>query len=206
MPAATVMDESSAAPVKSVVPYEHHPTGPRHQPQHSVSDYGDSEALSSFRPDTQERQHATEEFSRFDQGPLMDAPAFVPENDFEQGDNVTPMAPRYQGHGGGDYVTSQQVQPQPQLQREESQYATPLETLGPADDISEMTEPEENESEDAVVMDRWAQIRKNAAERAARASEEQSSRSRGQSVMTQGTEAASETSNEESKSSESLSH
>jgi hypothetical protein len=75
--------------------------------------------------DTVDAHEARQEFSRFDQGPLEDQPAFAPEDDDE-------------------------------------------------DRVPEANE-EENSVEPSLPQDRWAQIRKNAAERAAmRQSEEQS--------------------------------
>ncbi|KAL8400152.1 hypothetical protein RB594_000527 [Gaeumannomyces avenae] len=96
--------------------------------------------------DTHDAAEAREEFSRFDQGPL-DAPAFIPESDEE--DDVTP----------------------PPIARETSRVAekpvrapvnVPISPVSPVSPVP-------------PALDRWAQIRKNAADRAAqRQSEEQS--------------------------------
>ncbi|KAF3764541.1 hypothetical protein M406DRAFT_43569 [Cryphonectria parasitica EP155] len=79
------------------------------------------------RVNTADAEEATDEFSRFDQGPLDDQPAFVPESDEE--DDATP----------------------PPIQRHRS------------------PNPQETRPQTAPAIERWAQIRKNAAERAAAA-------------------------------------
>lgn len=105
-----------------------------------------------------EQQQAEQAFSRFDQGPV-DMPAFVPEDDSE------------------DEVVAHHQEPQ---------YNDPPSPVTPTplarharDDISE--ESVTLKTDTVPSQDRWAQIRKNAAERAARLSEEQSRRSRSQS-------------------------
>lgn len=96
------------------------------------------------RVDTEDAREAHQEFSRFDQGPLMEQPAFVPDSD-DESDDATP----------------------PPIQR----HAREVPTL-----VSIPAPPSPEEIKPAPVGDRWAQIRKNAAERAAaqRQSEEQS--------------------------------
>lgn len=111
------------------------------------------------RVDTNERNAADQEFSKFDQGPLVEQPAFVPADTPE-----TPTAPAHSelphtptnGHGEDSHQKSQD---KPQ---EKTEYNT--------------TQTEAIAAEE----DRWAQIRKNAAERQAaetgRASEEPETR------------------------------
>ncbi|KAH8682159.1 hypothetical protein BX600DRAFT_505773 [Xylariales sp. PMI_506] len=72
---------------------------------------------------------AREEFSRFDQGPLTDQPAFVPEDDDSEDDATPPPIARHTP-------------------------TSPVSTVGSAP------------SPPVPYQDRWAQIRKNAAERA----------------------------------------
>ncbi|KAH7027430.1 uncharacterized protein B0I36DRAFT_247473 [Microdochium trichocladiopsis] len=95
------------------------------------------------RVDTADAAEAKEEFSRFDQGPLTDQPAFVPGDDFtDDEDDATPP---------------------------------PIARRSPA--IPQQRPASEDSIEGSAVppaIDRWAQIRKNAAERAARQNEEQS--------------------------------
>jgi hypothetical protein len=110
-----------------------------------------------------EQQQASQAFSRFDQGPMEDMPAFAPEDDSDDevgaaSNAAHRQAPRYDG-------PPSPVTPTP--------YATTR------DNISEESLTLKTDS--VPTNDRWAQIRKNAAERAARLSEEQSRRSRSQS-------------------------
>ena len=86
----------------------------------------------------QEAAEAKREFARFDQGPLADQPAFVPSD----GGDVSPpstIARRTPGRSGSSLKSSHEAPKEEHL----SQSASP------------------------GVQDRWAQIRKNAAERAA---------------------------------------
>lgn len=98
-------------------------------------------------------------FSRFDQGPMDDMPAFVPDD--SDSDDAAPSVPRH-------------APPAP------PELSTP--SRRSIDDISE--ESVDLSQQAPPTQDRWAQIRKNAAERAARLSEEQSRRSHSQSVRT----------------------
>ncbi|KAK3341089.1 hypothetical protein B0T25DRAFT_329919 [Lasiosphaeria hispida] len=83
---------------------------------------------------------ASDEFSRFDQGPLTDQPAFIPDEGDDDEDAVPPPIARH---------TTRSPLPSPQA--DEDEVATPPSVpRKPAD-----------------PQDRWAQIRKNAAERAA---------------------------------------
>ncbi|KAJ5299485.1 hypothetical protein N7476_011042 [Penicillium atrosanguineum] len=96
------------------------------------------------RVDTNERNAADQEFSKFDQGPLVDQPAFVPEES-----PLTPAIP-----------AAAEVETPKTLANGHGQK--------PALISQEKALAEEN--------DRWAQIRKNAAERAAATSEEPETR------------------------------
>lgn len=108
-----------------------------------------------------EQQQADQAFSRFDQGPMEDMPAFVPEDDSEDDVAATTNAARRQAS-----------------QREEPVTPTPP-AKHTRDDISEESITVKTDS--VPTQDRWAQIRQNAAARAARLSAEQSRRSRSQS-------------------------
>lgn len=123
------------------------------------------------RVDTNEKEHADREFSTFDQGPLDDQPAFVPE-DSPKKDNFA--------HDDGE----------PKFR------ANHQSTYSAMSVPAEESDQEDNElTKQASPSDRWAQIRKNAAERATRPSEEQTNRSRTETRTDDG-----ETSGEESKS------
>ena len=91
------------------------------------------------RVDTQDEAEAKREFSRFDQGPLSDQPAFVPDSD-EDDDAAPPPIAR---HPPNRSTPSLKSSSEPPKEEHLSQSAGP------------------------GVQDRWAQIRKNAAERAA---------------------------------------
>ncbi|KAF1999422.1 DUF1708-domain-containing protein [Amniculicola lignicola CBS 123094] len=110
------------------------------------------------------RETPAQAFSRFDQGPMDDMPAFVPEDDVDSDDMVSPIVPTASHHA------------------EENQ-ATPTRAAYAAagDDASEHSA---DEGQFPQPQDRWALIRKNAADRAARLSEEQSRRSQSQSART----------------------
>ncbi|PKY08033.1 hypothetical protein P168DRAFT_7250 [Aspergillus campestris IBT 28561] len=131
-PVAAAAADAPPAPESPVSPIS--PVAPP-APAHPASNGGDHprrdaeyDALS--RVDTNEKAAADREFSRFDQGPLMDQPAFAPES------------PESEAVSG---------QPRPSA---EASGATPR--------ASESSASPANPS-----YDRWAQIRRNAAERAA---------------------------------------
>ncbi|KAJ9132001.1 DUF1708-domain-containing protein [Pleurostoma richardsiae] len=125
----TPMEEPSntMAPVQTPL----NPTGPERSYEPSVTE---------SRVDTADALEAHHEFSRFDQGPLADQPAFAPaeDSDNDTEDAIPPPIARHR-------------------------------------DSSPTPEPPVDQKPVAPAQDRWAQIRKNAAERAAqRQSEEQS--------------------------------
>ena len=102
--------------------------------------------------DSHERAHAAHEFSRFDQGPLIDQPAFVPTEPDADEDYGRDEAPAFEP---------------PHRPQHQSVYSA----------VTMQTEAtDEDDQADAMAQmsahDRWAQIRRNAAERAARASED----------------------------------
>jgi Domain of unknown function (DUF1708) len=97
------------------------------------------------RIDTNELAAADREFSSFDQGPLTEQPAFVPEED-----PVTPVQEDAATPAEKDAVTPTGTAHQPTLD---------------SPDTTATTSPS--------FQDRWAQIRKNAAEKAARASSDE---------------------------------
>ncbi|KAG8409006.1 hypothetical protein J3458_020010 [Metarhizium acridum] len=85
--------------------------------------------------DAHDAAEAKDEFARFDQGPLTDQPAFVPDDD----DATPPPIARHP------------------IPREDS--GNEIQSEGPVETLSQSAGP--------GVQDRWAQIRKNAAQRAA---------------------------------------
>ncbi|PHH67037.1 hypothetical protein CDD81_4432 [Ophiocordyceps australis] len=97
-------------------------------------DYKASEELS--RVDTQDAAEATREFSRFDQGPLTDQPAFAPQAE-EETRAISPPIARPAARSNRPKAAPEKVR----------------------EGLSHAASP--------GVQDRWAQIRKNAAQRAA---------------------------------------
>ncbi|KAI0151648.1 DUF1708-domain-containing protein [Xylariaceae sp. FL1272] len=98
------------------------------------------------RVNTADADEAHDEFSRFDQGPLMDQPAFIPDNGGSDDDATPPPIARRR----------MENPPIAELEHHEAE----VEEAAPSPTIN--------------TQDRWAAIRKNAAERVARQSEEQS--------------------------------
>lgn len=138
LPSHDVYEEPSASPAEST-PVASLPYSP---PRDS---YTESQTSIS-RVDTNEQRQAEHEFRAFDQGPLEDQPAFVPE------DSPTRVSPVFNEPA----------------ERE----ATP--TVADHEQRDDVSEKSIGLSRQMSPQDRWAQIRKNAAERAARQSEEQS--------------------------------
>ncbi len=111
----------------------------------------DSQDGSLSRVDTNEREQADREFSTFDQGPFLEQPAFIPPDSSLPPEPISPVKeePHQQVPGAFDDV----------IEEEEEEE----EVVDEPTDLTRKMSP---------VQDRWAQIRKNAAERAARQSEE----------------------------------
>lgn len=133
------------APVSPQVEQSPDSTDPEHaEPAYEPSMHSAQENVS--RIDTKDAEEAREEFSRFDQGPLPDQPAFAP-NDEE--DDASPPPPiQRQAQRGPD------VEPEMEIKKVK---------LRPRP----VMEPKQQQQ--APAIERWAQIRKNAADRAAAA-------------------------------------
>ncbi len=125
-----------------------------------VNSYGMTQPSLS-RVDTREGRQADRAFHRFDQGPMMDQPAFVPEDSPErqQPSPPSPAAPPLEIHPANRKASAEGEIPPLDPSR-----------LAPPDAPSEISESE-GENAESPPLDRWAQIRKNAAERAARQNE-----------------------------------
>jgi len=124
-PAFTAVPKALVAPVVPATP-------PMEEPTYEPSVHGTAAPTAE----------APEDFSRFNQGPLLDQPAFIPSSDDadEVDDAVPPPIARH---------TSRSPLPSPQMDEEEAAPAPPPVARA------------------VPAQDRWAQIRKNAAERAA---------------------------------------
>jgi hypothetical protein len=119
------------------------------------------------RVDTNEREHADHEFATFDQGPLVDQPAFAPADSYAP----TP-SPKPEPFFTPSEEEPSQAQPVPAHAP-----VTPQRPDEPAAEPNQTVEEEPAQlTKEISPMDRWAQIRKNAAERAARQAEEAQSR------------------------------
>lgn len=147
-----------SVPEASVVEDEKTPTQLSASVERREPTYDHSAEDELSRADIQDAEEARDEFSRFDQGPLTDQPAFAPPDDESDDEAVPPPIARHT----------------PGLKPEFGEEAAPSPII--------------------ATQDRWAAIRRNAAERAARQSEEQSHG--GHSKTTDGDD---ETSGEESK-------
>lgn len=149
-------------------------------PANRFGSYGESAGsqTSLSRVRTYEDHPVNREFRSFDQGPMMDQPAFVPEDSPEQQESETPTPV---DHVQEKSPPEPQQVPEihvPEIQLHEHEvdlHRQPGERLFIRE--SQQTEPEHSESEDdrsvSPALDRWAQIRKNAAERAAKQQQQQ---------------------------------
>lgn len=184
-PIAAVQKVNQAAPVQPIAtpprqespmpePANPPPPVPDQDRQGAPSTRRDEEYDQLSRVDTNEQEHADREFSTFDQGPLVDQPAFAPQDSPSRSGFFTPEdEPKHRPHHQSVYS------------------AVTMGTLETDDGVSESADMAPGVSS----SDRWAQIRKNAAERAARHSEDQGRRSHTETRTDDG-----ETSGEESKS------
>lgn len=115
------------------------------------------------RVNTHDAEEARDEFSRFDQGPLQDQPAFTPE---EEVDDATP--PPIQRNR-----SPAPAAPEPEPEPEAAPEPTP-------EPVKKRVKPRPLpvraavEGAQAPAIERWAQIRKNAADRAAAAQQKKS--------------------------------
>ncbi|KAK4035384.1 hypothetical protein C8A01DRAFT_38122 [Parachaetomium inaequale] len=94
---------------------------------------------------TRDAAAGKEEFSRFNQGPLLEQPAFVPDDDTEDVDDAVP----------------------PPIARHSPRIPSPVEQRPEEEEEEEAAPPPAPVARAVDPQDRWAQIRKNAAERAA---------------------------------------
>ena len=127
---------------------------------------------------TKETVAPKDEFSRFDQGPLLDQPAFVPEDDSDDADEaVPPPVARHPPRSHGPSPVS--------LKPRRGAAAPPPPPVAPTNE----------------AQDRWAQIRQKAAERAAQRQMEQQATKPAPGVLGRTAGLDDDTSGEESKSS-----
>ena len=144
--------------------------------------FQDSQASIS-RVDNIEQRYADSEFQTFNQGPL-EQPAFVPQEspEHDSSEFVTPAPPLMRQQEGPYRVEAMPPREVPYNGQGSQQHEVPYGEQSMQERQALYHQQADNASEESVdmetnvapVQDRWAQIRKNAAERAARQSEEQS--------------------------------
>ncbi|KAB5549870.1 hypothetical protein GE09DRAFT_187573 [Coniochaeta sp. 2T2.1] len=135
-----------ADPIPELGPPSFDPPAPAPAPEPV---YAPSEKETVSRVNTADANEANTEFSRFDQGPLVDQPAFIPDESEEEEDDAVP--PPIARKPSRSPVSAPRQAPQAPVSLQRPVAPEPQPSTPPA----------------AIVQDRWAQIRKNAAERAA---------------------------------------
>ncbi|KAF2674455.1 hypothetical protein BT63DRAFT_449446 [Microthyrium microscopicum] len=132
--------------------------------QHDSHD--DQQERDEARREALERLEADREFSRFDQGPIEDVPAFVPEDEpYDDGDDDAAAPPPVIKRAANNRI--------PVKVHREPDYSSPTsQALGKkpvhSHNMSETSVDQPTGADTSSPSDRWAQIRKNAAERAQR--------------------------------------
>ncbi|KAK0618063.1 hypothetical protein B0T17DRAFT_322266 [Bombardia bombarda] len=119
-----------------------------------VPSYEPSVREEESRVSTADATQATDEFSRFDQGPLLDQPAFIPDGEGDDEDEAVP--PPIARHPSRSPIASPKPEEAPIAPVAPAASAAPVSPISPVSPSAKVD-----------PQDRWAQIRKNAAERAA---------------------------------------
>jgi hypothetical protein len=179
-PRRVVANNNLAVPTSGPSPPAVSPLEPSFSQQHvGADDYMVSPMHSEHR------SNADEEFQRFDQGPLSDAPAWTPRESIDSHLQAQTEAAHKADLEAGHLDAPGGFPETPMETPMERSMNGHLET----EPVYENAQPVANN------LDRWAQIRKNAAERAVRVSEDQVSGR--PSHITNGTEDDGDTSGEE---------
>jgi len=196
--------EAEKAPVKVAEPVSAPVPAPVRGRSYEPSDHDGS------RVDTADAHEAQKAFSSFDQGPLDDMPAFLPDHPATHDDEPDEAAPPpVVMRNKAPPAPSQTYAPPPARApaftpppAQATAFAQALAKTpapAPAPAPAPVASKDATETKEAVpVQDRWAQIRKNAADRAAQrqAAEEAAG---GQTATTTTTDNEGETSGEESR-------
>ncbi|KAL9049465.1 MAG: hypothetical protein Q9162_007203 [Coniocarpon cinnabarinum] len=222
-PPSSKQDHRRATPVKEEPKVEERPVSSATQPDYSGEpgpevetasfDHDDRNQYRDSYPDSDNANRSTAHFSNFTQGPLEDQPAFAGDDDKDDlADGESTPEARPTSAGFRTRAAERLVQDQePHEKAGHEEFATPMELNADDEDEHGLVdeEPEADEGHHApppppsapppvpadMSQDRWAQIRKNAAERR---SEEHTHASRtSQSNATERTDDG-ETSGEES--------
>jgi len=187
-------------------------TTPVQSPQPMPMSYEPSLRDDSSRIDTADQREAHQAFSNFDQGPLEDMPAFAPSSASIQESEPDEAAPppvvmRKEASAPAPVPYQTPVQPPVQAPIQAPARAPvqapvpargPPQAFAPSGQQAQIGGEPANEVSPVQVQDRWAQIRKNAAERAAQRQTEDQSKG-GNSAQTTTTDSDGETIGEESK-------
>jgi len=171
-----IVPEFTRAPEPTRIP-DSPPRSVHNEPTFTAPPMEDAGPSAADRDDARraalDRLEAEDQFSRFDQGPMDEMPAFAPADDEDEDDDDDAAAPppvvkphasnnRTAGHLHPGPVSSEVRSISPARKPIAPQMRFPVKTAdAPAG------------SQPINTSDRWAQIRKNAAERAARMNEEQ---------------------------------
>ncbi|KAI9720005.1 MAG: hypothetical protein M1812_003130 [Candelaria pacifica] len=150
---------------------------PQHQPSFSANVQEPQRQPSFSRVDTREQGEADRAFQSFDQGPLGDVPAFVPDDSPERAASSAFFTP----------APEPKTRQSPTEKTFQTRAAAMLFSPAPSQEnggpnrVSEISTDEEpvksvDLTREVSPVDRWAQIRKNAAERAAARENEDQSR------------------------------
>jgi hypothetical protein len=132
---------------------------------HSSSDRDDA------RRAALDRLEAEDEFSRFDQGPMDEMPAFAPADDEDEDDDAAAPPPVIKPHASNNRTAGGL---HPGRERPADRSISPARKPIAPQMRFPVKSADAPAGQPAInTSDRWAQIRKNAAERAARMNEEQ---------------------------------
>ena len=149
-------DEIFAAPAPIVMPLQQSKAALTPEP---LSEVDSSPQIS--RVNTNDQHETQPALSRLDQGPLQDIPAFVPDSSVSDVSDVSDTPPAVEPQQPPRPVESSM----PIQSKEEKAEDVPKVTTSEVKEDGKRKEEEQQQQHIGPVQDRWAQIRKNAAER-----------------------------------------
>lgn len=175
-PGSSAVPSPVAAPIRDSEERNISPPAPTPRTRFGSHEGSADSKVNLSHVNTNEEHQANREFRRFDQGPLADQPAFAPQDSPERhlSEASTQFAPVHEEQVHGRRTIPTRISPNHEVdlhrQPGEVKYVREEQHI----------EPEISESEDersaSPAPDRWAQIRKNAAERAAKLQNENATR------------------------------
>lgn len=175
-PGSSAVTSLVAAPIQDSEEGNISPPAPTPHNRFGSHEGSSDSKVNLSRVNSNEERQANREFRRFDQGPLTDQPAFVPQDspELNLSEASTPVAPVHEKR-----VQERQTIPTRALPDHEIDlHRQPGERQYVREEQRNDVEISESEDERSAspAPDRWAQIRKNAAERAARLQNENGTR------------------------------